>query len=321
MGFRLFKLRQNSFVLKSTIVVLLLLNFPTLFVSAANKELSNDIHQICQSSPSQCLDEIEANLASAPFKSRVWFQYKLYQLDAFYRLVKFKALNSELEKWLDIEKVPLRFQISIYILYAKVIQLEGREALGNEYLNKAVDTLISVNKVAPDPMLIVQIANALNDLKNYQQGYDMLIALEKKFVRRDNIKLKLELYENLGHFSYRLGKLNEHILFRVKANCWAKLHGNDQRIAITVYNLARAYQMTKEYSDALDYFVQAEYYANKSKNYFTLSMTMYRRAEIELDRGNYKKAMKYFHLIDVKPLPESFNKELDTLVNKIKNKI
>jgi len=301
--------------------MLFLLHFPTLLVSAASKELSYDIHQICQSSPSRCLDEIEANLASVAFKSRVWFQYKLYQLDALYRLVKFKELNSELVKWLDIEKAPLRFQISIYILYAKVIQLEGREALGNEYLNKAVNTLMSVSKVVPDPLLIVQIANALNDLKKYQQGYDMLIALEEKFIKRDNIKLKLELYENLGHFAYRLDKLNEHIIFRIKANGWAKLHGNDQRIAITVYNLARAYQMTKEYPYSLDYFIQAEYYAKKSENYFTLSMIMYRRSEIELDRGNYKKAMEYFQLIDVKPLPESFNKELDTLVNKIKNKI
>jgi hypothetical protein len=94
--------------LKLIITVLLLFFSPTLLAFPAKKALS-DIHQTCQSSPSQCLDEIEANLASVPFKSRVWFQYKLYQLDALYRLVKLKALSSELVKWIDIEKVPLRF--------------------------------------------------------------------------------------------------------------------------------------------------------------------------------------------------------------------
>ncbi len=304
--------------MKSIVVVFFLLLSPMLSASMENRTPSIDIHQTCQSSPSQCLAEIEQQLASVPFKSRVWFQYKLYQLDALYQLVKLKTLKNELVKWLDIEETPLRFKINIYIFYAKVILSQGCKTLGNEYLNKAINTLKSVNKVATNPMLIVQIANALNDLEKYQQGYDMLIALENKFIKRDDVMLKLELYENLGHFSYRLGKLEEHIYYRIKTVFWAKQQTSGQRTAVAIYNLARAYQMTKEYSDSLEHFNRAEKYAKKSDNYFTLSMIMFRRAEIEYERGDNKKSMEYVQLIDLKPLSESFEKELDVLINKIK---
>jgi len=304
---------------KLIIITLLLLVFPmTLRATEADKDILLDIHQICTSSPSQCLLEIGGKLRSVPFKSRVWFQYKLYQFDALFRLVKLKDLKTEIVKWIVQEEVPLRFKINIYILYAKIIKPEGNHALVEQYLNKAINILSSVNDVTVDPMIIVQIANALNYLNKNQQGYDMLVTLEKKYFKRNNVMFKLELYENLGHFSYRLGKLEEHILLREKAMHWAKQHGNTQRIATAIYNLARAYQMTKEYTQALDYFDQAERYAQRSANYFTLSMSKFRRSEIEHNRGNNRKAREYFHLIDKKALPESSDEMLNALANKIK---
>jgi len=310
---------RDRLLLKFINVILFLL-FPfTLLAVEVDKVPSFDIHQTCKTSPSQCLVEIDSQLVSVPFKSRVWFQYKLYQLDALFQLIKFKELKSEVIKWVDKEDIPLRFKVSIYIHYAKIIKFEGRETLGNQYLNKAINTLNSVHEVAPDPMIVVQIANALNSLKKYQQGYDMLITLEKKFLKRDNVMLKLELYENLGHFSYRLDKLEEHILFRVMAMGWAKQQTNGQRTAIAVYNLARAYQMTKEYLYSLDYFNQAEQYAKKAKDYHILSMIMYRCSEIHNLIGNKKKAREYFQLIDLSATEEITERELKILEDKINN--
>jgi len=304
---------------KLIIISLFLFIFPSALLTVkADKDVLLDIHQICNSSPSQCLLEIDGKLRSTPFKSRVWFQYKLYQFDALFRLVELKKLKTEIAKWIDKEEVPLRFKISIYILYAKIIKTEGNHTLGDQYLNKAINTLNSVNEVAVDPMIIIQIANALNYLNKNQQGYDMLIDLEKKYFKRNNVMFKLELYENLGHFSYRLGKLEEHILLRIKAITWAKQQGNIQRVATAVYNLARAYQMTKEYTQAIDYFDKAEQYAKKSANYFTLSMSKFRRSEIEHNRGNNIKAREYFRLIDKKALPESSDEMLNALARKIK---
>jgi tetratricopeptide (TPR) repeat protein len=303
-----------------TINVILFLLFPfILLADEVDKVLPFDIHQTCKSSPSQCLVEIDQQLASVPSKSRVWFQYKLYQLDALFQLIKLKELKKELIPWIDKEDVPLRFKVSIYILYGKTIKSEGQETLGNEYLNKAIDTLYSVQEAVPDPMIIVQIANALNELKKYQQGYDMLISLEKKYLKRNNVMFKVELYENLGHFAYRLDKPEEHILFRVMAMGWAKQQTNGQRTAIAVYNLARAYQMTKEYLYSLDYFNQAEQHAKKAKDYHILSMIMYRCSEIHNLLGNKKKAKEYFKLIDIEVNEEISQQDLNILANKIKN--
>ena len=310
---------RDRLVLKFITGILFLLLFSALFAVEANKAFSIDIHQTCKSSPSQCLVEIGPQLASVPFKSRVWFQYKLYQLDALFQLVKIKELKNELEKWIDKEDVPLRFKVSIYILYGKTIKSEGNETFGNKYLNKAIDTLYSVQEAVPDPMIIVQIANVLNDLKKYQQGYDMLISLEKRYLKRNNVMFKLELYENLGHFAYRLDKREEHILFRVMAMGWAKQQTNSQRTAISVYNLARAYQITKEYLYSFDYFKQAEKYAKKSEDYHILSMIMYRCSEIQNILGNNKKAREYFELIDIEVNEEISQQELNILANKIKN--
>jgi hypothetical protein len=62
--------------------------------------------------------------------------------------------------------------------------------------------LTSISQLHTDPMMTIQITNALNYLGENQQGYDMLKVLEKKFIDRNNPSFKLELYENLGQLFF-----------------------------------------------------------------------------------------------------------------------
>jgi tetratricopeptide (TPR) repeat protein len=287
------------------------------FVISKDNNKESNIHDICQSSPSACLLKIENKLNSVEGKSLIWFQYKLYQLDALFQLVQEDKLREQLALWIDVEDVPLKFKINIYILYAKMLENHSQDEIAVKYLNKAINKLSSVNQVLPDPMLVIQIANALNYLHKNQQGYDMLIALEKKYAKRDHILLKIELYENLGHFAARLNKPQEHINYRKLCIEWAAKHNNKQRMAVAVYNLARAYQMNNDYQLATNYFNQAYILGTNSADFNIANMSIYRNAQLALAQGDKIRAKQYIESIDSAQLTQSLLAKLNKIVKEI----
>jgi hypothetical protein len=125
-----------------------------------------------------------------------------------------EQLKHEVAPWVDTKDIPLKFKINVYFYHAKLLVSDGKVELARQYLKQKIALLTCFSQLYTDPMMTIQIANALNYLGENQQGYDMLKALEKKFFDRDDPSFKLELYENLGHFSFRLGYFEEHIALR-----------------------------------------------------------------------------------------------------------
>lgn len=253
-----------------------------------------DIHTLCAEAPQQCLTNVEKLLLHEPSESRRWFQYKNYQLDALFELNRFEQLANEVEPWLARDDIPLKFQISVLIYSAKS-QPDNRKELANQLINKAVTLLEDVSEVNHNPMLMVQIANSLNEQGEYQRGYDMLLPLVTKYQHRHMPRFQHELFENLGHFAIRLNKLDEHLEYRCSALKWASLMGNDNQIAISLYNVARAFQMLENYPKALEYFSKAE---QLGKN--TLELVEFRRAEIALAQGQLDKAQAHYAEVEHK---------------------
>ncbi len=161
------------------------------------------IHQTCDNSPVECLAKIDVFLSEETNESRVWFQYKLYQLKSLFQLSRYEQLYIEVTPWILRDDIPLKFKISAHIYYAKLLAGQGEKALANNYLERAIAILEDVNEVSPDPLLKVQIANTLNALGRYEQGYALLKPLEAKYSKRDMPVFKQDLFENLGHFAYR----------------------------------------------------------------------------------------------------------------------
>ena len=263
-----------------------------------------NIHQMCYTSPRQCLDNIDLHLSDVPNQGRIWFQYKMYQLDALFQLGRLSELSSEVEPWLVQEDIPLRFKISVFIYHAKILQGQGESQQANEYLEKAIALLKDVNEASADPAQVVQIANTLNSLKRFQQGYDLLKPLAKKYRNRHMPKFKHELFENLGHFAYRLGKLDEHLTYRLLALEWAKEVGNDNQTAISYYNVARAHQELKNYERGFYYFAIAE--KMKALGEYDQNMIFYRRAQMSLAMGEVAQAEKFFNTVNRQVEIESY---------------
>lgn len=268
-----------------------------------------DIHQTCSKSPKRCLKDINNFLNKQQRESRIWFQFKLYQLEALFQLVKFSELSAQIEPWVNREDVPLRFRINVLIYHAKILNGQGEHALGLEYMSKAVKTINDVNSQSYDPMLTVQIANGLNSMREYQQGYDLLKPLIDKYRNRPMAKFKHELYENIGHFAQKLNKLEEHLSYRLQALEWAKEVGNNNQTAISMYNVARAHQFLKNYDQAFYYFAKAE--ALNALGDSDQNMIYYRRTEMALAMGEIDKAILYFEKLnrhsEFKSTIEQFN--------------
>lgn len=307
MFYRPFKLISVVFVFLSSSII------------SAEEKADLNIHDICAQSPAACLENIEQFLTSVPIESRVWFNYKLYQLDALFNLVQVKSLKKELEKWIDSDDIPLKFKLTVYIYFAKLIQSEGDVELAEKYFNRAIDTLTSVNQENLNPMFVVQIANTLNYLGKYQQGYDMLKELEKQYMKRVDAILQLEIFENLGHFAVKLKKFDEHVYFRQKALYWAEQQKNIQRKAGAVFNLARSYQMMNDYPQAIIYFTQARKLALDVSDYYLAEITTFRYAEMALAQGNIKAAGEYFEQIDLSVLPK--DNVMDKMIQELYEKI
>lgn len=288
-----------------------------LLCRGAVAEQQKNIHVTCDLKPKECLAELPNYLTSVPLHSRVWFQYKLYQINAMFELLLLDELLAEVSPWINAPDIPLKFKLTVHIYYAKLMQTNGFEDEANEYLEKSIEILKDVNEVSPDPMLEVQIANTLNSLRRYQQGYDLLSPLEVKYKDRHMPKFKHELYENLGHFAYRLGDLDKHLEYRLLARVWAKEQGNQVQLAISTYNVGRAYQMLESYEQAFEYFLIAEQMQAMGQS--DQNMIWFRRAEMSLAQGNVIQAKAYFANLNKVTSIRSYQKMFTQLESNLNN--
>jgi tetratricopeptide (TPR) repeat protein len=249
-------------------------------ITPKKKGKNQNIHTICESSCDVCLNLIPQYLKENAQYSRLWFAYKLYQLEALSALERFDELERELIPLISKPDLPEKFHIYSHILYAKIVQFNGQPELALRYFNEAKELLLAVNKDWPKPLELIKIANMLLYMKQYQIGYDMLLGVDEKFTHFSDANFKYRLYTNLGHFSLSLGDHQGHIEYRIKALHWADLAENKNMQAIATFNVARSHFFVKSYDQALTYFQQAIPYTKQANNMNLLNKTYLNMADI-----------------------------------------
>ena len=284
-----------------------------------NKSLTHNqnIHKICGSSYDLCLKLIPQYLNETAQYSRLWFAYKLYQLEALSALERFDESERELVPLISKQGLPEKFHIYSHILYAKILQFKGDSELSLRYFNEAKELLLAVNKDWPKPLELIKIANMLLYMKQYQIGYDMLLGLDEKFTHFSDANFKYRLYTNLGHFALNLGDHQNHIQYRVSALQWANLLENKNIQAIATFNVARSHFFIENYNIALTYFKRAIPFGEKAKNLNLVNNAYLNMADIYHRNGDKSRVKEM--LVNV--IPSNLSGNYEELFQRLSKKI
>ncbi len=108
----------------------------------------------------------------------------------------------------------------------------------------------------------------------------------------------------------------EQLTYRKQAVKYAKQLDNPVILAVSTYNLARAYQALENYPLAFKYFEQAEQLEAMGET--DQNMIWYRRAEMSLAQGKISEARRYFDQVNrvgaIQVYADTFN-ELDEKIS------
>lgn len=297
---------------KLTIKYLLSVLFVFSFLTHANSasNLPKTIDNTCQHSSYDCLNNINYLLTNTPKKSRLWFKYKLLEMDALYILQNEDTLLKIINNWLDKKDAPVIFQVYVQIYKAKLLLEIGDNINGNKYLTKAVKLLSLINNSIPKPMRLIEIANLLFVNNRVEDAKTILLNLEKKYAKRNDPLFKSELYGNLGHVAGKLNQLPLQLGYRKKSLFWVLKCNNEQQIGVVYYNLARAQQALKRFNNAEKNYNMALKYSIKSHDKINQLGSKLRIVEVMYLQNKKQAAQEFFSSIYESNLLNNAPKEI-----------
>lgn len=85
-----------------------------------------------------------------------------FKLSSLFILQHSDELYQETKRWIDEEDLPIPFQVTLYMYYAKSLLSHGDLAEGKRYIYKAKAQLATMNEVYPSPIKLIEIANITN---------------------------------------------------------------------------------------------------------------------------------------------------------------
>ena len=150
-------------------------------------------------------------LKTTQFQSRVWYDLMQYKFEALFLLQKIAELNKLTKPWSTKKDLPIPFEISVYIYYAKSLEEDKNisktkiKAERKKIINRAKKQLTLMNNIYPNPYLLVQLANLQMRVGEYDDAYQLLQSLLFKQTKYADIAFYLDLYGNLGHLADSLG--------------------------------------------------------------------------------------------------------------------
>lgn len=153
----------------------------SVFAQTSFNSTQNTIHEVCITSPKECLKEVAILLEKLPQNSRRTFDLLQYKYDALFNLQQRKQLNIETKQWLDKDNLPPPFMVTVYIYYAKTSWHFGQKEESEKYTLLAKDTLSKINQVFPSPIRLVELANLDMHLQNFSEAYQQLTQLKIKY--------------------------------------------------------------------------------------------------------------------------------------------
>jgi len=282
-----------------------------------------DLDKICSKSPADCLPEINQKLKSTPVQSRVWYDLMQYKFEALFALQHIKALHEASKPWINTKDLPIPFQTSLFIYYAKSLEedktlnVETIKQQRKKFMRKAQKLLGLMNEVYPNPTLLMQFGNLQMIVGEYEQAYKFLQSLVIKYRRYPDLAYNLDLYANLGHLADRLGYKEQAIQHWLTSLYWAKQLGNDQQTATVFYNLARSQTTNKNYINAKFNAEKAIEYATLARDYVKQAQAQLLTVQLLLNLKQKAAAKEMLNSIKVEILSSEMLKEFTRLKNQV----
>jgi len=270
---------------------------------ASPKHTLSDIAKICLTSPFDCLEHIDKALAATPYKSRVYYEILQYKFEAMFNLQRNEELYQITKPWLYNDNLPLPFQITTSIYFAKSALHLGEHQESDESYLHAKALLGKMNDEYPSPIRIVQFANLLLNMDENETSYQLLKSLEKKHPSSPDFRFMVELHGNLGHAAYKLGDKNNALKHWLETKKWGELFGNKQQFAVILFNLAHTYAQLNLYDDAIKQFSLAIEFSEQAGDATKLNQAKYHLALVKITQEKFCTAEKIIQQIDINELP------------------
>jgi tetratricopeptide (TPR) repeat protein len=177
---------------------------------------NNTISSACDMPSKNCLIWVTEELENVKPNSMQWYSLKLMQLDSLITIKEFMLLKQQLSIFNDNLKLPPMFSIHLNIYQAKLYLIDGNEEQAKTLLTGSLENLQQLNQSFYSPMRIINIANLMHNLKQYEQSLALLERIEREFQNSRDLYLKLELYGNLGHVHKYLNNYDKAIIYYKK---------------------------------------------------------------------------------------------------------
>jgi len=292
-----------------TIVILL----TPFYLWAAKNSVKNmlDIDKICRKSPTDCLFEVNQKLQQTPVQSRVWYDLMQYKFENLFVLQKINILNQITKPLIKNKKLPIPFQVSLFIYYAKSLNEDktlNKEEIKQEqkiFIDKAQNLLGLMNNIYPNPNLLIQLANLQMYVGDYKKAYQLLQSLIVKYNQYPDLAFNLDLYGNLGHLADRLNYKNQAIKYWSTSLYWAKQLDNNQQTATVYFNLANSQTIVNDFNKAKSSVINAIKYATLAHDDVKCSQAQLLYVQILLDLKQKVEARKILDSVQINTLSEA----------------
>lgn len=279
--------------------------------SSSSKQLPNQLSVItetCLISPYQCLEKIDHVLGKTPAKSRLYFEILQYKFEALFNLQRIEQLYNETKQWLNQPNLPIPFQITNAIYFAKSSYDINDSAEARKSYLFAKATLKEMNNEYPSPLRLIQFANLQMSLGEFEDAYQLLSHLAKNYPTSPDIRFMMELHGNLGHCAHKMGDLKQSLKHWQTTLKWAKQMDNKQQLAVSLYNLAEIHFKLGQYEKAQQINMRSAAIANEAKDVVRESHALYNRTDSLIHLQKICQAKNVFQTINQQVLPPSIRK-------------
>jgi hypothetical protein len=249
------------------------------------------LEKTCQLSPAKCLIQIEDKLLTTPKRSRLWFSLMQYKIENLFVLQKTEELYQQTAYWVKQDNLPVSFQLTVYIYYAKSILGQGKTDEGTKYIHKAKQQLLMINEVYPAPIRLIEIANLQMFIGELNEAYLTLQELSVTYKKSRNAHFMMELYGHLAHIARQLNYFDEELTYWQVALTWGYELGNTQQIAVILYNKARAQHIAKMLDKAATTYQQSIITAEQAQDFVKASHARLYFAELRADQTKKEEAL------------------------------
>lgn len=315
----MFSRKNNKLITFITIFHLLLIS-DSFAQSSIKKTPSIQLKIIadtCLTSPFSCLQKVDEALLAAPKHSRIYFEILQYKMEALFNLQKGDELYKETKKWIDMPDLPLPFQVTNAIYYAKSAWHIGEKDEARKSYLLAKDLLSKMNEVYPSPLRLVQFANLQMQLNEYQEAYDLMSGLAKKYTKSPDIRFMVELHGNLGHVANRLGNLEQSLIHWQETKKWVHIFDNKQQIAVVLFNLAGINVKLSQYDKAEKHYIEAIIFAVEAGDKVKANQARYHLLATQLKQRPVCKGNTLLTTIAAEFLPKNSIYDIKSLERKL----